>query len=83
MTPHPHLDAFAAATTEQASQGFWLAAQMARRVNAAPAHAQLALQTLAVIAATRADRLGDRAAQHFKRHTGREVVRPDGAAPPR
>jgi len=70
------LQPFARAPVEAATMGYWIASQLAYRVNAAPAHAQMALQTLAVIAAARPDRVGDHAAARFFGITGREVERP-------
>jgi hypothetical protein len=72
---------YAGAPFEKAALGYWLASQMAHRVNSAPSHAHMALQTLAVIAAARRDRIGDAAAACFHRVTGREVVRPFPVAP--
>ena len=66
----------ASAPLDVATRGYWLAARMAPHVNAAPAQAAMALQTLAILAAARSDRVGDAAAALFKRVTGREVERP-------
>lgn len=67
---------FAQAPIETATMGYWIASQLAPRINTAPAHAQMALQTLVMIAAARPDRIGDHAAARFHTITGREVERP-------
>lgn len=78
----PELVPYASAPRAAAALGYWLASQLAHRVNAAPAHAAMALQTLAVIAAARPDRISHAAAARFHRITGREVERPFPVPPP-
>ncbi|TXL72526.1 hypothetical protein FHP25_24845 [Vineibacter terrae] len=77
----PELHHVTAATRESATLMYWLASNVAPLINTAPSHAHMALQSLALLAAARADRIGDRAAARFAVVTGREIERRFASAP--